>query len=282
MYFPNGFNKALSIELGELIEQAYSQFDAFENKMPWKLPVEYSLIAEFDYLWIPGNRIGKGIRNFDLILRRLSPSVRYKNTKIPIGFAAQRKDMLFLILRGTQTVKEWIRNFSVSLSSYPVANYGKVHDGFLQTYNAVRKNIMESLAATDPRAKLYVAGHSLGAALTTLALPDIESNIKRRISGLYTYGSPRVGDNEFVTAFNGAFGQRSFRVANTSDIVTSIPLPAPIGGIVGGYFSHVDTPIDLTVQKNDLEENHGMKTYLSALKGFKVQGFLEKLLVKGV
>jgi hypothetical protein len=44
----------------------------------------------------------------------------------------------------------------------------------------------------------------------------------------------------------------------------------------------VDTPIDLTVQKNDLEENHGMKTYLSALKGFKGQGFLEKLLVKGV
>ena len=61
------------------------------------------------------------------------------------------------------------------------------------------------------------------------------------------------------------FGPRSFRIANTCDIVTSIPLPAPIAGIVGGYFSHVDTPVDMTIQKDDLEQNHSMRTYLAAL-----------------
>lgn len=142
---------------------------------------------------------------------------------------------------------------------------------------------MESLAGADPKANLYIAGHSLGAALTTLALPDIEANLKRKVSALYTYGSPRVGNDAFVKAFNGSFGQRSFRVVNTSDIVTSIPLPAPIAGIVGGYFSHVDTPVDLTVQEDDLEQNHDMKTYVSALNKNKGQkSFLEKLLVKGV
>jgi len=283
MYFPKGFNTELSLELAELIIQAYAQFEAFENEQLWKLPGKYSLKAEFSYLWTPGRTIEKGIRNFDLTLRRLSRSTRHKTIKIPIGFVAQRKDILFLILRGTQTVKEWIRNFSISLSSYPASNYGKVHDGFLQTYNAVRKDIMESLAGTDPKAKLYVAGHSLGAALTTLALPDIEANLKRKVSGLYTYGSPRVGNDAFVKAFNRTFGQASFRIVNTSDIVTSIPLPAPIAGIVGGYFSHVDTPVDLTVQEDDLEQNHDMKTYLSALNESKGQkGFIEKLLVKGV
>jgi triacylglycerol lipase len=283
MYFPKGFNSARSIELAELICQAYAQFDAFESGKPWKLPGKYALRTEFTYLWVPGRSIEKGIRNFDLILRRLSRSRQHKDVKIPIGFVAQRKENYFLILRGTETVNEWIRNISISLSSFAIPKYGRVHGGFLQTYKAVRKDIMEALSRIDLKAKLYVAGHSLGGDLTTLALPDIEANLNRKVSALYTYGSPRVGDNTFVTAFNRAFGHRSFRVANTSDIVTSIPLPGPIARIVGGYFSHVDTPVDLTVQKDDLEQNHDMKTYLSALneeQGHK--GFIGKLFEQGV
>ncbi len=283
MHVPAGFNLALSIELAELIRHAYRQFESFEGEHPWQLPEKYSLRAEFSYLWSPGRRLEKGIRNFDLTLGRLSRSAREKDTKIPIGFVVQRKDRVFLVFRGTQTVREWIRNFSMSLSSYPIPGYGKVHDGFLQTYNAIRTEILESLAATDPKARISIAGHSLGGALTTLALPDIEATLKRKVCALYTFGSPRVGDNEFVRAFNGAFGRISFRVVNTSDIITSLPLPAPIAGVVGGYFSHVDSPVDLTVQTNDLEENHAIQTYISALKDSRTQrGFLENLLTKGV
>jgi triacylglycerol lipase len=133
-----------------------------------------------------------------------------------------------------------------------------------------------------PRTKLYVAGHSLGAALTVCAVPDIEASTRCRVEALYTFGSPRVGDDAFVQAFNGAFASRSFRISNTSDIVTSIPLPAPIAGIVGGYFSHVDTPIDMTIQKNDLERNHSMRTYLAALNETRGRkGLLGKFLGKG-
>ena len=281
MYFPTGFDTTLSIELAELINSAYAQFEASENSALWKLPGKYALVREFSYLWTPTRTIEKGIRNFDLTLRRLSRSTTNKDVRIPIGFVAERKDALFLILRGTQTVKEWIRNFSISLSDYPIEGYGRVHGGFLETYQALRADIMSALSAIDPNVALYVAGHSLGAALATIALPDIEANVKPKVSALYTYGSPRVGDDRFVKAFNRSFADKSYRVANTSDIVTSIPLPAPIAGIVGGYFSHVDTPVDLTIQKDDLEENHSMRTYLSALKGSKKQkSFLHRLLVK--
>ncbi len=283
MYFPSGFSRSLSIELAELIAQAYAQFEALESEVVWKLPAKYSLIAEVTYIWTPGRAIERGIRNFDLTLRKLSRSGRPREIRIPIGFVAGRRNALFLILRGTQTVKEWIRNFSLSLNPYPTSDYGKVHGGFLQTYGAVRENILGTLRAADSRADLYVAGHSLGAALTTLAVPDIEANLSRKVSAIYTYGSPRVGDNGFAKAFNRTFGERSFRVANTSDIVTSIPLPAPIAGLVGGYFSHVDAPVDLTVQLEDLEKNHSMSTYLSAMRENKVQkGLLEKLFEKNV
>ena len=283
MYFPKGFNKSRSIELAKLISQAYAQFEAFERGMPWKLPSKYLLRTEFTYLWVPGRSIEKGIRNFDLTLRRLSRSRQHSNYEIPIGFVAQRNNSYFLILRGTQTVNEWIRNISISLSPYPISGYGRVHSGFLQMYRQMRKDIMESLSRIDSKGKLYVAGHSLGGALTTLALPDIEATMNRKISALYTYGSPRVGDNSFATAFNLALMQRSFRVVNTSDIVTSIPLPGPIARIVGGYFSHVETPVDLTVQRDDLEQNHDIETYLTALKERpSPKGFIGKLFEQGV
>ena len=280
MYFPPGFNIALSVELAELIQGAYAQFEAFENDAPWTLTGKYALVREFSYVWTPTGAIEKGIRNFDHALRKLARSPESREMRIPIGFAARSRSALFLILRGTQTVREWIRNLSISLADYPLEGYGKVHGGFLDTYEALRGDIMSALAEVDSGLDFYVAGHSLGAALATIAAPDIESR-GRRIRAVYTFGSPRVGDDRFVKAFNRSHGDRSYRVTNTSDIVTSIPLPAPIAGIVGGYFSHVDAPVDFTVQMDDLEKNHGMKTYLSAIKDSrKRQGLLQKL-VKG-
>jgi triacylglycerol lipase len=281
MYFPPGFSIALSVELAELIDSAYAQFEAFQNDTPWKLAQKYVLVRELSYVWTPTKAIERGIRNFDITLRRLSRTPRTTEVKIPIGFVARSKVALFLILRGTQTVKEWIRNFSISLTDYPIAGHGKVHGGFLGTYEAIRGDIMTALTAVDSNLALFVAGHSLGAALATIAALDNESRGGRGIRAVYTYGSPRVGDDQFVKAFNRSHGDRSYRVANTSDIVTSMPLPAPIAGIVGGYFSHVDSPVDFTVQSDDLEVNHNMATYLSALKDSRKQkGLLRTLLAR--
>ena len=74
-----------------------------------------------------------------------------------------------------------------------------------------------------------------------------------------------------MTFFNRRYAEKSFRIINTSDMVGLIPPPAPLAGGVGGYFSHVDTPIDFTIQDNDPVKNHDMKTYLSALKDSKAK-----------
>jgi triacylglycerol lipase len=282
MYFPKGFRRELAITLGDLIQQAYAQFEAFENQKAWTLSGNYVLKRELAYIWTPARAIERGIRRLDSTLRRLSRTGQAQAVMMPIGFIAQKGDSMFLVMRGTRTVKEWVRNFSISLSPYPVAHYGKVHDGFLQTYNSMRKDIEETVSAMKQKQKLFVAGHSLGAALTTLVLPDIELNMKREVNAMYTFGSPRVGDDAFARSFNSRFRCKCFRIANTSDIVTSIPLPAPLAGIVGGYFSHVDTPVDFTVQHEDLEKNHDMRTYLSALKeGRAGKRFLGNLLSRG-
>lgn len=48
----------------------------------------------------------------------------------------------------------------------------KVHQGFLQLYNAFAAALRRDIAADDP-GRVFVAGHSLGGALATLAALDI-------------------------------------------------------------------------------------------------------------
>jgi triacylglycerol lipase len=278
MYFPRRFDIDRAIELGELVDQAYTQFEAFYTGKPWKLPTDYTLKKELSYLR-PIGKITIMLGSYlDVELRGLRRASKQNAKDVPIGFIAQRKECIFLIFRGTVSDQEWFHNLKTSLVPYLLPNFGKVHDGFLKTYNLFRTAIKGTLDGMDPGSKLFIAGHSLGGALATIALPDIGSRMNGKMIELYTYGSPRIGDNAFITAFNRQYAERSFRIINTSDMVGLIPPPAPLAGGVGGYFSHVDTPIDFTIQDEDPVKNHDIKTYLSALRDSKVKmGILNKL-----
>jgi hypothetical protein len=281
MYAPKGFDGDLAIELGELVVQAYGQFAAFEDKRPWSLPAQYRLICELNYTFKPEKAVEGKTGGLEIDFRKFFNIKDKSYPTMPIGFIAERGKDAFVIFRGTKTAKEWISNLGISLKEYPLPQYGNAHEGFLQMYTATRSAIAENLPALAKKDRVLVAGHSLGAALATLALPDIETNMKVKTAALYTYGSPRVGDDAFVKAFNREYGHKSYRVTNTSDIVTAVPFPLPIGGFVGGYFSHVDTPIDFTTQNNDLEKNHAMGTYISALlQAHLKRGFFQRLFAR--
>jgi hypothetical protein len=69
---------------------------------------------------------------------------------------------------------------------------------------------------------VWFTGHSLGAALATIAAARYSAI--RPVQGLYTFGSPRVGNRSFVdTVPRGAI-----RFVNNADMVTR--LPPPLGG----------------------------------------------------
>jgi predicted lipase len=279
MYFPNGFSKDLAIELGELINCAYKQYDSFENGEKWDLPKPYELIDTFQYEVKANTIMGMEIPNYEKIRKFLHVKEKEK-IFIPMGFIAQNKNRAFIVFRGTKTPKEWISNLTINLEEYPISSYGKVHEGFLEVYNSIKETISKNLTRIHDKKKLYVTGHSLGAALATLSLPDLEINHSQYVDALYTFGSPRVGDDAFVKQFDSIFRDRSFRVANTSDVVTSIPLPIPIIGSIGGYFSHVDVPVDFTFQGNDIVINHDMNTYIEKLKVEKPKKGLLRLIFK--
>jgi triacylglycerol lipase len=90
---------------------------------------------------------------------------------------------------------------------------GKVHVGFKGEINKIWPSISKELEANP--GNVYVTGHSLGAAMATIAA----SRIQDRVTALITFGSPRVGDKAFVKSLT----VEHYRVQNNCDDVTKVP-----------------------------------------------------------
>jgi triacylglycerol lipase len=89
---------------------------------------------------------------------------------------------------------------------------GKVHVGFKGEINKLWPAIEKATAEIDT---LYVTGHSLGAAMATIAAGRMQS----KVSALVTFGSPRVGNKEFVNSLSVTH----YRIQNNCDDVTKVP-----------------------------------------------------------
>lgn len=98
-----------------------------------------------------------------------------------------------------------------------------IHVGFRQALDQphVWSEITAHLATLADR-PVWFTGHSLGAALATIAAARYKA--VRPVQGLYTFGSPRVGNSGFVQTVPRA----TVRFVHNNDIVTR--LPPPIGG----------------------------------------------------
>jgi triacylglycerol lipase len=90
---------------------------------------------------------------------------------------------------------------------------GKVHHGFKQELEKIWPDIQ--VALKNNPGNLYVTGHSLGAAMATIAAGRLQS----RVISLVTFGSPRVGTQEFVDYLQ----VNHYRVQNNNDAVTKVP-----------------------------------------------------------
>ena len=102
---------------------------------------------------------------------------------------------------------------------------GKVHRGFKDALDEVWFDLLTYIIHLDGKGcKIWMTGHSLGAALATLA-----ADRYRNVQGVYTFGSPRVGDDDFKIYYEVG----AFRIINNTDIATRVPPP--------GKYKHVGT-----------------------------------------
>jgi hypothetical protein len=87
-----------------------------------------------------------------------------------------------------------------------------------------------------PMEGLYITGHSLGGALAILAAAQIHrdpqlDNLKGKLRGVYTFGAPMVGDEDFARAFEEPLKDLLFNHVYGHDIVPRLP-PRTMGAFV--------------------------------------------------
>jgi triacylglycerol lipase len=138
------------------------------------------------------------------------------------AFLAKNDEFAVLAFRGTEVRKSTDIKIDTRALKVSVLE-GRVHAGFRVAYESIAKEVEKHVLGLK-KLPLYITGHSLGAALATVATQRLEHNprIREMIAACYTFGSPRVGNSHYDLEFKSPI----YRVVNTTDVVTVIPLLA--------------------------------------------------------
>lgn len=103
-------------------------------------------------------------------------------------------------------------------------DFGKVHRGFwnytLNTFMGV--GIWLTARAFIQKKPIILTGHSLGAAAAVIQACLLHQQ-GFGISGVYTFGEPRIGNGQFARYCENAFGDVHYRHVNGLDGVPMIP-----------------------------------------------------------
>ena len=127
-------------------------------------------------------------------------------------------NFIVLAFRGTEAMS--IKDIRIDLDAKTTQceTGGKIHSGFKEAFEEVALDIQKTLNEDTLKDKpLFITGHSLGGALATIAAKKLSH--KGGIAACYTFGSPRVGNDEWIADIKVPI----YRVVNAADCVTMLP-----------------------------------------------------------
>ncbi|GFP80169.1 phospholipase a1-iigamma [Phtheirospermum japonicum] len=194
--------------------------------------------------------------------------------------ALGRRDIL-VAWRGTIRTLEWMNDFEFASVSAPEIFAGdgdpKVHLGWYSIYTSddPRSPFNKTSARNqNEETSITVAGHSLGAAVSTLNAVDIVVNGYNAPRGApnkacpvtaFVFASPRVGDEKFRKFFLTLKNLNVLRVRNARDIVPTYPF---IGYSEVGQELAVDTDKSGYLKSpGNLNSWHNLEVYLHGVAG---------------
>eukprot|EP01133_Synstelium_polycarpum_P015061 gene15061-17826_t len=166
-----------------------------------------------------------------LLLSELFPhvtvnSVVYANSTDTQGYIGTFEETVFVAFRGSMDISSWLTNLKFAQVAYPGVPGALVHSGFYEAWTSVQIQVEAGLADAlikCPQCKsMVVTGHSLGASIATFAMASLSQSFQHISKVSYTFGSPRLGNQAWVSHFN-SLQPNNFRVVNHDDIVPHVP-----------------------------------------------------------
>ncbi|MCP2226683.1 lipase [Pseudomonas sp. FSL W5-0299] len=137
------------------------------------------------------------------------------------AFITHHDEVILISVRGTKELVDFVRDTDAEQVPFE-EGVGKTHQGFYKAYKAMSKFVQVYLDQFHTGQKIIICGHSLGGAIATLLAEALRRSPNAYDILLYTYGSPRAGDADFV---NGAVGLAHHRMVNSNDPIPSVPAP---------------------------------------------------------
>ncbi len=139
----------------------------------------------------------------------------------------------------------------------------------MATDAAVAISARVKAAAGAGPAKLFVCGHSLGAALATYLAADLEAALKGSAVELdpYFFASPRPGTSDFALNYQNTVS--AYSLANyAGDMVPNLPTVPPFQALNGGgptHDVHLIPLNDPNAPPFNLANNHSPVSYARML-----------------
>ena len=141
------------------------------------------------------------------------------------GIIGERDDAIVLAFGGTDPgVWEML---ATDFNIRPTTKQD-THIGFQTAVDAVGAKVDQAAQMSlDKKRSLFIAGHSLGAALAALAAQRAHAK-GATPRAIYTFGMPRTGGEKFRAGYDGALGPITYRLVHGLDVVARVP-PSEIG-----------------------------------------------------
>lgn len=201
--------------------------------------------------------------------RKILATIYGKDTKsgtdVSFGQVLQNLDgSVLVVIRGTSDAAEWKDD-----AEFPFVHYmnGRIEHGFLAVYFSLRVGgLWLARWLTNQSPRITIAGHSLGGALVTLSAADVARNSGGKNQPLvYTFASPRVGDDEFAKYYE-SLGIETHRIFMKNDIVPDLPARLPLFP-----YQHVGNPYEVIPCEHwDVKCRHHLQDYLHVLTNGEV------------
>ena len=128
-----------------------------------------------------------------------------------------------LAIRGTKDIVRDLLLTDLNVGLQASSTNMWVHAGFNKVFESFKKDILRFFDKHHPTT-VHCVGHSLGGGLASMAADFLQYE-KLAKPVLYTFGSPRVGGEDFARRLTKNIGEANiFRVHHKSDVVSMVPL----------------------------------------------------------
>jgi hypothetical protein len=183
--------------------------------------------------------------------------------------------LVIIAFRGTEPTKWSDIVTDLKVWKTPLApGWGEVHAGFHKAFDSVGVLLRAKLDEyRDQKLSIWITGHSLGGALAQLMAAEIlrrnEAGDQLDLRGVYTFGSPRVGDGAFraqLAATAVKHGTQMVRFRNGNDVVTALPRVT--------HFEHAGRVAHLHEDKLDVSEHEPPYSGLGSVADHDIAGWI--------